>query len=72
MTTPDPQAGILPEPGPSALFLVLDVDDHARHAAMVGRIAASVPALCAKLAAADRGTRLVANVGIGPELWDVL
>jgi len=72
MATPEPQGGILPEPGPSALFLVLRVLDHAKDAEAVGRAAASVPALAGKLAAADRAARLVATVGIGTELWDAL
>jgi putative iron-dependent peroxidase len=72
MATPEPQGGILPEPGPSALFLVLRVLDHAKDAKAVGRAVASVPALAGKLAAADRAARLVATVSIGPELWDAL
>jgi putative iron-dependent peroxidase len=72
MTTPEPQAGILPEPSSSALFLVLRVTDPAEHATAVARVLAGVPALITKLAATDRGARLVATVGIGPEFWDVL
>jgi putative iron-dependent peroxidase len=72
MATPEPQGGILPEPGPSALFLVVRVLDHAQDAQAVGRAVAGVPALAGKLAAADRTARLVATVSIGPELWDAL
>jgi len=72
MPTPEPQDGILPQPGPSAFFLVLRVLDHARDARGVGRAAAGVPALAGKLAAAEPAARLVATVSIGPELWDAL
>ena len=72
MTTLDPQEGILPAPGPAALFLVLRVGDPARDAKAVGKILAGVPAAAAKIAAAEKGSRLVANVGVGSDFWDVL
>jgi putative iron-dependent peroxidase len=62
----DPQPGIVPEPSPHARFVVLRVDD----APAAARALARVPALCAKLAALDRGARLVCTVSLGPELWD--
>jgi putative iron-dependent peroxidase len=69
---PEPQAGILPEPGPNALFLVLRVREPAVNGAAVAKVAAGVPALTAKIAATDARSRLVCTVGIGPELWDVV
>jgi putative iron-dependent peroxidase len=72
-TTPgEPQPGILPEPGSAALFLVLRVVDPARDAKAVGKVLAGVPGAAAKLAATERGSRLVANVGIGSDFWDLL
>ena len=69
---PEPQAGILPEPSPCALFLVLHVCEPAVNGAAVAKVAAGVPALAAKIGAADARSRLVCNVGIGSELWDVV
>jgi putative iron-dependent peroxidase len=69
---PEPQPGILLEPSPSALFLILRVCEPAADGEAVAKIVAGVPGLTAKIAAADTRSRLVCNVGIGPELWDVL
>jgi deferrochelatase/peroxidase EfeB len=69
---PQPQSGILPEPGESALFLVLHVRDLERDARAVAKIAARVPRQTQKLAAAHPRARLVSVVATGPELWDVL
>lgn len=68
----EPQAGILPEPSESALFLILRVPDRARNGAVVGRSASRVPALTAKLAKSAPRARLTSVVSLGPELWDVL
>ena len=72
MTNLEPQDGILPEPGPAALFLVLRVTDPAGEAKAVGKILAGIPAATAKLAETEKGSRLVANVGIGGAFWDAL
>ena len=66
------QAGILPEPGAYARFLVLRVSDPARNASIVARAVAEVPALAAKLAALDRRAQLVCTVSIGPDFWDIV
>ncbi len=63
-----PQAGILPEPGSHALFLVLKVRSP-RHARAVAKIAARVPSLAAQVGRLDKRSRLVANVAFGPGLW---
>ncbi len=49
----DPQAGILPEPRESAVFLVLRARDGVRDAATLARVAARIPVLTAKLAKSD-------------------
>ena len=72
MTPTEPQSGILPEPGPAALFLVLRVVDPARNGKAVAKVLANLPATAAKIAEAEKGSRLVANVGIGSDFWDVL
>ncbi len=68
----EPQAGILPEPSPNALFLILRARAPETHRAAIGKAIAGTPALVSKVAALDRRARLVCTVGIGPELWDVL
>jgi putative iron-dependent peroxidase len=67
-----PQAGILPEPGESALFLVLRVRDPARQAVAVARAAARIPALASRLARRAPRARLASVVGFGPGLWDLV
>jgi len=67
-----PQAGILPEPSQSALFLILRVRNRVADGGTVARASAGVPALVAKVAAADRRSRLVCTVGCGPEFWDLI
>jgi putative iron-dependent peroxidase len=67
-----PQGGILPEPGESALFLVLRVRDRARNAAGVARAIAKTPALTAALARSAPRARLASTVSLGPELWDLV
>ena len=65
----DPQTGILPEPSPAALFVVLRITDLGQDTRRVGKILAGVPGLVAK---ADPTARPVCNVGIGSEFWDIL
>jgi len=67
-----PQGGILPEPTQSALFVILRVRNLAQDGGTVARASARVPALAAKVAAADRRAKLVCTVGVGSEFWDVL
>lgn len=68
----EPQTAIIPEPGESALFLVLRVHNPADDPRSIGRALAQTPSLSEKLAAADRKAKLVSAVGIGSEFWDVL
>jgi deferrochelatase/peroxidase EfeB len=65
-----PQGGILPEPTQSALFLILRVRNPAQDGSAVARASARVPALAAKVAAADRRSKLVCTVGVGSETTD--
>jgi len=67
-----PQSGIVPEPGPAALFLVLRVSGRPESAATVARALAGAPALTSKVAALDRKAKLVSTVSVGPDLWDRL
>ena len=67
-----PQSGIVPEPGPAALFLVLRIPERARDARAAARAAAAVPALTAKVAALDRRAKLASVVSLGSELWDAV
>ena len=69
VNTPEPQAGILPEPGPAALFVVLRVALPTLDVKHVGKVLAGVPGLVAK---SDPTARVAVNVGIGSEYWDVL
>jgi putative iron-dependent peroxidase len=64
---PQPQSGILPEPGPAALFLILRVRPGQERAA--ARAAARVPGLTGKVGAFDPRARLVSAVSVGPALW---
>jgi putative iron-dependent peroxidase len=66
-----PQTGILPEPGESALFLILRLEEVAA-ARSVARGASKIPALTRKLAKAEPRARLVSVAGFGPELWDTV
>jgi putative iron-dependent peroxidase len=66
-----PQSGILPEPGESALFLVLRVPDPARNAARVGQVAARIPALATRLARSAPRAKLTSVVGFGRPFWDL-
>lgn len=67
-----PQSAILPEPGPSALFLILRARDRARDAARLAQAAARVPALTQQLARREPRGKLVSAVGFGRELWEAL
>jgi putative iron-dependent peroxidase len=67
-----PQPGIIPEPGPSALFLVLRVHDPVQNGSAVANVAARVPSLTQKVATLDRRAKITCNVGLGSEFWDVV
>jgi putative iron-dependent peroxidase len=67
-----PQGGIIPEPGPNALFLILRVPDPHANGIAVGTVLARVPALTAAIAKLDARAKLVCTVSIGPEFWNVL
>jgi putative iron-dependent peroxidase len=69
---PEPQGGILPEPSPNALFLILRVTNPAENGEPVARVASGVPALTRKLAATDPGAKLVCTASFGPEFWDTI
>ena len=69
---PQPQGGIVPEPGRSALFLILRVPEPARDARAVARSIARVPSLARQVGAVDLRARLVCTVSLGPEFWSVV
>lgn len=69
---PQPQAGIVPDPSPNALFLVLRVRNAATNGKAVAKIAASIPALTAKVSEIDPRAKLVCTVSFGAQFWDVL
>jgi putative iron-dependent peroxidase len=69
---PQPQAGIIPAPSPSALFLIFRVRDPGTNGRAVAKVAAGVPALVDKVGAIDPRARLVCTVGFGPDFWDVI
>ena len=66
-----PQAGIVPNPSPNALFLVLRVRNAATNGKAVAKVAASVPALTAKVGEIDPRAKLVCTVSFGSQFWDV-
>lgn len=67
-----PQAGIIPQPSQSALFLILRVRDPAANGPEVARVAAGVPMLVRKVGAMDPRANLVCTVSFGPEFWDAI
>ena len=69
---PDPQSGILPEPGAHVLFLVLRARDPSGDRSALARAAARVPTLTAQIARLDARAKLVSVLAFGPELWDTL
>jgi putative iron-dependent peroxidase len=69
---PTPQAGIIPDPSPSALFLILRVLDPAINGKAVAKVAAGVPTLVEKVSAVDPRAKLVCTVSFGSEFWDVI
>ncbi len=71
-TAGTPQAGILPEPGNSALCLILGALRPRRDRLMVAKALSHVPAQVGALAGLDRRAKLAATVAVGSEYWDVL
>lgn len=69
---PEPQPGILPEPGPHALFLILRIRTPAANGLAVARVAAGIPSLVATTGRLDPRASLACTVGVGSELWDVV
>ena len=69
---PEPQSGIIPDPGESALFLVLRVCDPLVTGSEVAGVLAKVPALTKRLAGREPRSKLVSVVGLGSEFWNVL
>ena len=69
---PRPQAGIIPEPSPNALFLILRVREPATNGSAVAKVAAGVPSLVNKLRATDPRAKLVCTVSFGSEFWHVI
>ena len=69
---PGAQSGIIPQPGPSALFLILRTRDRQASARLTARVAAAVPTLTAKVATLDRRSKLVSTISFGPEMWDAI
>ena len=67
-----PQPGIIPQPNPFALFLVLRVRQPRTNGLAVAKVAAGIPALAKKVAAADRNARLVYTVSFGSNFWDII
>ncbi len=67
----EPQSALIPEPGRSALFLVLRVTE-AKVTTQVAKVLAGVPAMTGELIAQAPDANLVSAVGIGSEFWDRL
>jgi putative iron-dependent peroxidase len=66
------QSGILPEPNPYALSLILRIRDPQTHAPAITKVASQVPVLLKKVGTADPKARLVCTMGIGSEFWDLV
>ena len=67
-----PQAGILPEPSPFALFLILQVRGPATNAASVAKNLSGVPALADRVRRLDPKSNLTCTVAFGSEFWDAV
>lgn len=69
---PQSQPGIVRDPTPNPLFLILRVVDPQTHGPAVAKIAATLPALVEKVGALDPRAKLVCTVGFGAEFWDII
>ncbi len=67
-----PQAGILPEPNPFALFLIFQVRDAEINAPGVASIFSNISALTYKAHRVDPKANLVCTVAFGSEFWDLI
>ncbi len=67
-----PQAGIIPEPGLFALFLILRVRQPRKNGSTVARLSAQLPALVKKAASMDARAKLVGTISFGAKFWDVI
>ena len=66
------QAGIVPAPNQSALFMLLRVKDPDTNAGAVAQVAAGIPSLVDTVATNDQSAALVCNVGFGSGFWDMI
>ena len=69
---PRPQAGIIPEPSPCALFLLLRVGQPATDASAVAGVAAGVPGAVGRVGAMDPRAKLLCTVSFGSDFWDIV
>ena len=69
---PDPQAGIIPEPSQSSLFLILSVPHPVQDGPAVAKVTSRIPNLTQKVAKLDPRAKLVSVASLGSELWDIL
>jgi porphyrinogen peroxidase len=69
---PEPQAGIISEPGAHARFLILNVRNPSENGARVARVLAGVSKLVERIAGADARAKLVCTVGLGSKYWDIV
>lgn len=67
-----PQAGILPEPNPFAVFLIFQVRDAGINAPRVASIVSNISALTYKAHRVDPKANLVCTVALGSEFWDLI
>lgn len=72
MILPIPQAGIIPAPNPSALFLVLRTPEPGKNGKAVAKVAAGIPTLTEKVGATDLRAKLVGTVSFGSDFWEVI
>ena len=69
---PQPQAGIIPEPNQSAVFIVLRVKNPDTNGRAVAQVTASVPSLVESVGSNDQDAGLVCTVSFGSGFWDVI
>lgn len=69
---PQPQPGILPEPSPHALFVILRIRNPAANGPDVARVAAGIPSTVATAGRLDPRASLACTVSVGSEFWDVV
>lgn len=67
-----PQSGILPEPNPYPIFLILRVRDPGRNVLAISKVVAESPALVEQVSQLEREVELVCAVSFGAEFWDMI